>query len=170
MDIATEMMVYESDTESPPVQAAFLQQKGYASPRVDVRSFIVKDNKVLMVQEKQDERWSLPGGWADVNHTPSECIVKEVHEETGYFAKVHKLMALWDTALHEHPPHWPYIYKCVFYCSIEGGHWVENNEILAVNYFDIDKLPELSEYRITKQQILQLWNMRENCATDTVFD
>ena len=57
---------------------------GYTTPKVDVRGFILRENKVLLIREDMDQgRWTLPGGWADVNETPSESVVREVEEESG---------------------------------------------------------------------------------------
>jgi len=170
MDIAAEMMSIQSDTEHNPVHTAFLQQSGYASPKVDVRAFIVDNDKLLLVQEAQDGKWSLPGGWADVNHTPSEAVIKEIAEETGFKARTTHLLALWDTALHDHPPHWPYIYKCIFACEITGGEWQENHEILAAKFFSFDKLPPLSRYRITESQIRRLKKLYDSKEIKTHYD
>ncbi|MCC5791115.1 MAG: NUDIX hydrolase [Legionellaceae bacterium] len=170
MDIAAEMLASKSGHSLNPIQSTFLQQKGYASPKVDVRAFIMRDQKVLLVQERQDKKWALPGGWADVNHTPSESIIKEIHEETGYRAKVHYLLALWDTALHDHPPHWPYIYKCIFACEVLDGGWVSNHETLAADFFPIDALPELSTHRITERQLQRLHTLYQHHNRMTEFD
>lgn len=170
MDIAATMMIKQSNAEQTPVQTAFRNQSGYASPKVDVRAFIVEDDKLLLVKESQDGKWSLPGGWADVNHTPSESIIKEIEEETGFKAQANQLLALWDTALHDHPPQWPYIYKCIFSCKIIGGKWKENHEILDAKFFDFNALPELSSYRITSTQIKRLKALYDNKTLKTCFD
>lgn len=170
MDIAAKMMIKQSNATPTPIQTTFMSQKGYASPKVDVRAFIVENNKLLMVKESQDGKWSLPGGWADVNHTPSESIIKEIEEETGFKAQADHLLALWDTALHDHPPQWPYIYKCIFACSIIGGDWRENHEILDAQFFDFERLPELSSYRITATQIKRLKDLYDNNTMKTSFD
>ena len=50
----------------------FTQQTGYATPKVGVRGAVFRDDRILLVRETADEhRWTLPGGWADVNESPS---------------------------------------------------------------------------------------------------
>ncbi|WP_242604445.1 NUDIX hydrolase [Legionella gresilensis] len=158
------------DDEASALKVKFLAEAGYASPKIDVRAVIFKENKLLFVQEKQDGKWSLPGGWADVNLSPSECIVKEVKEETGLLCKATRLLALWDTARHDHPPHWPYIYKCIFECEVLGGHFASDHEIIDIGFFSIDKLPPLSINRITKQQIETIIKLLGVKKGYTIFD
>ncbi|MFP3472177.1 NUDIX domain-containing protein, partial [Micrococcus sp. SIMBA_144] len=82
----------------------FTNEKGYQTPKVDVRGVVFKDNKILMVKEKIDDQWSLPGGFCDINLSPGENIVKEIKEEAGYDATPVKLLALLDMNKHPHPP------------------------------------------------------------------
>ncbi len=60
--------------------------------------------RLLLVKERSDGLWTLPGGWADVNKSPSEAIVREVLEESGYRVKPARLLALYDRSLHPHEP------------------------------------------------------------------
>ncbi len=168
--ISAQMMSHLTDCEKSEIYKAFLQQKGYACPKLDVRAFIIKDDRICLVQEAQDSKWSLPGGWADVNQTPSQCVIREVFEETGYRVNIDYLMAYWDTACHDHPPHWPYIYKSIFACNIQGGTKQFSHEIEDVCFFPIDKLPILSQYRITEKQIKKLYNIYLQGSKLTVFD
>lgn len=168
--ISAQMMAHLTDLDENVAYKAFLQQKGYACPKLDVRAFFLKDDMVCLVQEAQDGKWSLPGGWADVNQTPSQCAIREVFEETGFRVDIDYLMAYWDTALHDHPPHWPYIYKAVFACNLKGGSRQISHEIKDVNFFSIDKLPTLSQYRITEKQIQQLYTLYKQGNKVTVFD
>lgn len=168
--ISAQMMAHATDTDKGDLYKAFIQQKGYACPKLDVRAFILKDDKICLVQEAQDSKWSLPGGWADVNQTPSQCVIREVFEETGFWVEVDYLMAYWDTAYHDHPPHWPYIYKAIFACNLKGGTKQICHEIEDVNFFSIDKLPTLSQYRITEKQIQTLYTLYKKSNKVTVFD
>ncbi|STX29103.1 Mutator MutT protein [Legionella beliardensis] len=156
--------------EALELKVKFLAERGYASPKIDVRAFIRKDDELLLVQERQDGKWALPGGWADVNLSPSECIVKEVKEETGLICRAVKLVALWDTARHDHPPHWPYTYKCIFQCEILGGKFESDHEIMDISFFPLNNLPPLSLSRITKKQINELIKLVDSEVGYTVFD
>lgn len=134
----------------------FALEKGYTTPKIDVRSFILKEGKLLLVKERSDGLWSLPGGWADVNESPSEAIIRETKEETGYDVVAVRLLALWDKLKHEHPSKWSHAYKCFFYCEITSGEAKENLEISEVGFFDLNKLPPLSKDRVTEKQLAQL--------------
>lgn len=133
----------------------FLAEQGYATPKVDVRGAIIQDNEILLVREKSDGLWTLPGGWADVNESPAYSMQKEIQEEAGVEAKVTKLIALYDKLKHEHPPQWPHTYKCFFLCDITSGVPKPGLETSEVAFFKEDALPPLSVNRVTEAQILR---------------
>ena len=115
--LAAEMMATATDVTEAHWKAIFKNESGYATPKVDVRGAVFKDGKVLLSNELIDGCWSLPGGWADVNDTPSEAIIREVREETGYPVKCTKLVAVLDRDLHLNDPsaaHPFHIYNCCF--------------------------------------------------------
>lgn len=147
----------------------FSLEKGYATPKLDVRFFILKENKVLLVKERSDNLWTLPGGWIDVNESPSEAVIRETKEETGYDVSAIKLLALWDKLKHDHPPQWPHAYKCFFYCKIISGEPTENIEIAEQGFFDLNDLPLLSQHRVTEKQIIRLYELVCN-SQPTQFD
>lgn len=155
-EIIAELTAHCSENSLNNVEKLFALEKGYATPKIDVRSYILKDDKLLLVKERADGLWSLPGGWADVNESPSEAVVRETKEETGYDVSAIKLLALWDKLKHEHPPQWPHTYKCFFYCEIRSGEAKENIEISELNFFDLNKLPPLSTDRVTATQLARL--------------
>lgn len=154
--LVAEMAAHCSGKSVDEVANIFTLEKGYTTPKIDVRSFILKEDKILLVKERADGRWSLPGGWADVNESPSEAIIRETKEETGYDVTAVKLLALWDKLKHDHPLKWPHAYKCFFYCEITAGDAKENLEISEVGFFDLHKLPPLSFDRITEKQLTRL--------------
>lgn len=155
-EIIAELATHCSDQSLQSIKDIFLFEKGYATPKIDVRSYILKENKILLVKERADGLWALPGGWADVNESPSEAVIRETLEETGYEVSAKKMLALWDKLKHNHPPQWPHAYKCFFLCDIVSGEPTANLEISEVDFFDIDKLPPLSLHRITARQITRL--------------
>jgi len=114
-EVIAELAAHCSEHQLNDVANIFSLEKGYATPKIDVRSFIIKDDKLLLVKERSDGLWTLPGGWADVNESPSEAVVRETKEETGYDVSPIKLLALWDKLKHDHPPQWPHAYKCFFH-------------------------------------------------------
>jgi ADP-ribose pyrophosphatase YjhB (NUDIX family) len=144
----------EHDKEE--IEHLFTIEKGYATPKLDVRAFMLKDDHVLLVRERADQLWTLPGGWIDVNESPSESVIRETKEETGFDVSVTRLLALWDKQKHDHPPQWPHIYKCFFHCEIIGGEATPNLEISDIDFFPIHQLPPLSTPRVTQKQIERL--------------
>jgi nitroimidazol reductase NimA-like FMN-containing flavoprotein (pyridoxamine 5'-phosphate oxidase superfamily)/ADP-ribose pyrophosphatase YjhB (NUDIX family) len=143
----------------------------YPTPKVDVRGFVVNENgEILMVRERIDGKWTIPGGWADIGFTPSEMVVKEVREESGLIVSVDRLLAVYDKRCHLHPPSPWYIYKLVFLCRLAGGDMNPGFDILDAGWFDVNKLPELSTERIMEEQILQLYLNAKSGDVITVFD
>jgi len=166
MHLATTMSEYYSGVEVQQITRAFAMQSGYATPKVDVRAVIVEDNRILLARERQDDLWTLPGGWAEVTLSPAENVIKEVKEETGYNVEVLRLVALWDKLKHDHPPQWPHAYKCFFQCNIIGGEATSTLETSDVQWFALDQLPPLSTPRVTATQIQALCRIiRENLVT-----
>lgn len=168
-EISAQLAALCTNKSAAHIKDIFSLEKGYATPKIDVRSFVLKDDKILLVKERSDGLWTLPGGFADVSETPSEAVVRETKEESGYDVKVIRLLALWDKLKHDHPLHWPHIYKCFFHCEHLSGKPLENIEISAIDFFDIDKIPPLSTPRVTHKQLVDLYKfVKEN--TPTVFD
>ncbi len=152
------------------IRALFAKEVGYATPKIDVRAVVFKDEKILMVKEVNDGLWSLPGGWADVNTSPSESVAREVDEESGYQVTVRKLLAFYDKHKHDHPPQWPHAYKCFFLCEIVGGASKRSLETSAVEFFEEKKLPELSVNRVTEKQIHRMFEHYRHPDWPTDFD
>lgn len=126
----------------------------YPTAKVDIRGLVLdSDNKILLVKESTDGRWSLPGGWADVGYSAKETIIKEIKEETGLDAEVKQLLAVFDKNKHDHPPEPHYVFKMVFYCKALSTNLQKGFDVLDIGYFDINDLPELSTNRILKTQL-----------------
>jgi len=121
-EVAAEMMAEGSESDTESVLQLFSEETGYATPKVDVRGAVFRDDTILLVREASDGKWSLPGGWADVNDSPSENIVREISEESGFETRVQKLAAVLDRGKHPHVPATPHhVYKMFFICEITGG-------------------------------------------------
>ncbi|WP_437919960.1 NUDIX hydrolase N-terminal domain-containing protein [Sphingobacterium sp. LRF_L2] len=145
----------------------------YPTPKVDVRAFILNENnEVLLVQEKQDSCWSLPGGWADIGSTPKESVLKEIYEEIGHHANVERLIAVFDKKVHPHPPQPFYVYKMVFLCSLTdaGKDFKIAFDTLDVQYFSINNLPPLSQDRIVESQIKLLFDQLQQQGSVPLCD
>jgi ADP-ribose pyrophosphatase YjhB (NUDIX family) len=143
---------------------------GYMTPKVDVRGAVFDGERVLLVRERSDGRWTLPGGWVDVNDAPSAAVEREVLEESGYRARAVKLAALVDKNRHPHPPNVHHIYKLLFLCELTGGTATTSIETDAVDFFPVTALPELSLGRILPSQIERLYQHYLQPALPTDFD
>ncbi|MEO1049670.1 MAG: NUDIX hydrolase [Bacteroidota bacterium] len=168
--IGLEMMQHLSGAEIPVIEALFSNTAHYATPMVDVRAIIFKDDEILLIKEKTDSRWAPPGGWADVGYTPSEVAVKEVKEEAGLDVKAKRLLGVLDKRCYPHPPEPYYVYKIFIECEITGGVAKEGMETLDVGFFKIDSLPELSENRVLESQLVDIYNRRNNGSFEAVVD
>jgi len=156
------------------IAALFDAEHGYATPKVDARGAVFDDQgRVLMVREIQDEgRWTLPGGWADVNQTPSECVLREIREESGFEAAIIKLALLHDRARQGHQPAGLFsIYKLFFVCRLTGGAARPSLETSEVRFFARDALPaDLSLGRTLPHQLDRLFAHHAAPDLATEFD
>lgn len=160
-------------TEQPVEKVAnlFIAEHGYPTPKVDLRAGVIKDNKILLVRERTDDRWSLPGGWADVNEAPSEGVIREVLEESGYLVGNPRLVAIKDRALHPYQPIYvQHVYKLFFLCDFIGGAPATNLEVSQIGFFDLDNLPELSVGRVLEQDISMMFNCYQNPTKSLYID
>jgi len=170
-DLAAEMMASASNTPVEKWNELFKNESGYATPKVDVRGAVFENGKILLSRELDDGRWSLPGGWADVNDCPSEAVIRELREETGYTVHCKKLAAVLDRDKHykgaSHPFH---IYKLMFLCEHKGEAKKLCHDITDAAFFDINDLPPLSEHRTLPAHIEMLYRHHLNPDLPTVFD
>ncbi len=153
--ISHELYAKYSDVDIATIEKFFFPEKGYATPKVDVRCCVIKDNNVLLMKEKSDGKWTLPGGWADQNEAPMEGVIREVREESGYIIKNCRLYAVIDRDSHAYEPKFPTtIYKLFFVAEAVEGDFIENTEISEIGFFALDKLPILSHDRVLEDNIL----------------
>jgi ADP-ribose pyrophosphatase YjhB (NUDIX family) len=168
--IAAEMIATCAPADIQDVQGILAREEGHATPKIDVRGVVFRDHAILLVKERHDGRWTLPGGWADVNESPSEAVEREVQEESGYEARAVKLLALYDRRKHAHPPLLYHIYKLFFRCELIGGTAAPSLETEGAAFFREDDLPELSIARVTPAQIARLFEHYRHPDWPTEFD
>lgn len=155
------------------VAGLFAAQEGYATPKIDVRGAVFDaQDRILLVREVQDAgRWTLPGGWGDVNLTPAENVAKEVSEESGFQVRVQKLAAVWDRTRQGHGPTAFSAYKLFFICDIIGGAAATSLETSEVAFFAEHEIPpDLSLGRVLPRQIARMFAHRRAPALPTEFD
>ena len=171
MNIAMEMMATNSDADLAHIKDLFKDVEGYATPRVDVRGAVFNDDGILLVKERSDGGWTLPGGWADPNETPSLATEREVFEESGFEVEATKLLAVYDRAKQGHTPPFPYhVYKIFFMCRLIGGRKTTSHETDGVEFFSEDNIPSLSPARTTISQIKRFFEHYRHPDLPTDFD
>ena len=147
----------QTEFNQEELTAIFQPSGSYATPLMDVRAWIVQDQKICLVRGQGEDTWALPGGFGEVGYSPKENIRKEVQEEAGFSAEVGSLLAVFDTNRFQLQN--KQYAKFVFDCQLLDGQFQENQEIAELEFFDIKKLPPLSEKRITKEQMEILWQV-----------
>ncbi len=170
-ELAASMLALGSAAEYEAILGVLRGDMGYATPKVDVRGAAFVDGRVLLVREISDGKWTLPGGWADVNQTAGECVVREIAEESGFEARVLKLAAVHDYQRSNHPAsHIDSIYKIFFICEITGGAARVSEETSEVAFFPRDALPPLSLGRTTAAQIDRMFQHAQRPELSADFD
>ena len=169
--IAAEMMASGATLpDSAPIRDLFTQQSGYATPKVDVRVAAFHEDRVLLVRELEDGRWTLPGGWADIGEPPAVAAARETREESGYEVHITKLAALYDRDLHGHPPHAFHAYKLFFMAELRGGSAQDSHETAGAQFFAEEALPPLSLSRVTPPEIAHMFEHYRQPGLPTSFD
>jgi ADP-ribose pyrophosphatase YjhB (NUDIX family) len=157
-------------TDASFITNLFKGEVGYATPKVDVRAAVFDQDRVLLVREREDGCWTLPGGWADIGCSPSLNVIREVREESGYESEVLKLAAVYDRNLHGHPPIPFYTYKLFFISRLIGGMTAHSIETDGVDFFDEKGIPQLSLTRVTPTQIRHMFDHYRHPEWPTSFD
>ena len=151
-EIAAEMLTQPSGLPLGTVKGLFCNETGYQTPKLDTRAAIFSEDRILLVQEK-DGRWSLPGGWCDVNVSVGENTVKEVREEAGLTVIPVRVIAVQDRERHNLPRYAYGVCKIFVQCAVIGGSFAENSETIQSRYFAEDELPPLAEEKNNAGQI-----------------
>jgi ADP-ribose pyrophosphatase YjhB (NUDIX family) len=176
--IAAEIMASQAGADPQLVRDLFAGQAGYATPKLDTRGVVYGaaartdsgSDTILLVKERSDGLWTLPGGWADVGDTPSAAVEREIYEESGYKARAVKLLMVYDRDRHGHPPHPFHIWKLFIRCELVGGAPSETLETDGVAFFREDELPALSLTRNTPAEIHRLFEHHRHPDWPTDFD
>jgi ADP-ribose pyrophosphatase YjhB (NUDIX family) len=181
--VAAEITAYNSDLQIEQLIELFEVDQGFATPKVAVRACVFKDEAMLLVQEKRDMRWAIPGGYADVNDSPGDAAAREVLEETGYKVEPRRLLAIYDRMRHPHAPvrfrHlWTVFIDCELIGKVQEASPLETGEN---GFFGLDDLPplwqppasrELPEEHRThqRQQIARLFALHADPSLGADFD
>lgn len=159
------------DSPLEAVRSVFLPEKGYPTPKIDVRAGVFEGDRILLVRETADGRWTLPGGWGDEHESPRQSIEREVLEESGYEVRASRLVAVKDRHLHPYTPkRLERIYKLFFLCELTGGEAATSLETDGVDFFPMDALPPLSLGRTLPADIALLDEFRGSPERACYFD
>jgi len=169
-EIAAEILQHHTGLEKESLQRILMNQPGYATPKVDVRAAVVKDGKILLVQEATDNCWAIPGGWADVGNLPSEVAMRECKEESGYDVKPIKVVGVFDANRSGRPIEFFHAFKIIFLCEFIGGEAKPSDETLDVQFFDFNSLPPLSLNRTNEKHLNEIKLHLSNPDRKTYFD
>jgi ADP-ribose pyrophosphatase YjhB (NUDIX family) len=169
-ELAASLVAQGAEAPYAEVLDVFLRDAGYATPKVDVRGAAFRDGRVLLVREISDGGWTLPGGWADVNQSPRECVEREIAEESGFLARAVRLAAVHDYHARHPPHHIDTIYKLFFVCELTGGSARPSAETSQVAFFARHDLPPLSLARTTGAQIELMFRHAEQPDLPAEFD
>ena len=162
-EISARMLSLITNQSHETIQVATPEKNGYRTPKTDVRCVVFNDkDEILMVKERVDSCWSLPGGWCDVGYTPTEVAEKEAFEEAGIKVKGKRVLAIFDKKCHDHPDDLFYTYKIFLECEPENFEISTGMETQDVGFFKQDELPELSTPRNTAYQINKMFDFHYN--------
>jgi ADP-ribose pyrophosphatase YjhB (NUDIX family) len=169
--IAAEMLAAGSTLDPSLVLEVLEREADYATPKVDVRGAVFREDNLLLVRERSDGKWTLPGGWADVGASPAENVVREVYEESGFTVRATKLLAVFDRSKHPHePPFAFHVYKLFLRCTLTGGTPNPSAETDAVEFFGERAIPDLSLTRVTPAQVSRMFEHHRQPDLPTDFD
>ncbi|MDZ7265829.1 MAG: NUDIX hydrolase [candidate division KSB1 bacterium] len=168
--LAAEIIAGHALCSREHLAAMLAEEKGYATPKVDVRCVAFRAGRILLVQEKHDGKWALPGGWADAGLAPSEAALKELREETGFTGIARKIIAVYDRRRHCDIPHLFDTYKIFVQCDLLDGEFQPNLETRAADFFSLEELPPLSEGRTTRANLVEAFEHLKNPSRPTAFD
>jgi ADP-ribose pyrophosphatase YjhB (NUDIX family) len=153
------------------ITRAFALHQGYPTPKVDVRTAVFSEGRILLVKEWFDGLWTMPGGWADELDSPSKAAERECVEESGYEVRVTRLVSVKDRRVHPYEPqHLGGVYKLFFLAEITGGEARTSDETTDVGFFARDELPPLSLSRTLAADIEQAWMHQNDPSRPTTFD
>lgn len=154
-DIAKEMLAKLGSVPVERIEGLVSDfAQGYATPKVDVRGAIIEDDAVLLIRERSDGLWTLPGGFADVGRSAASNVEKEVFEEAGLRVEACRLYGVRYKAKQPNAADARDFYKMFFLCKrLEAGPARAGGEASEADFFKLNQLPPLSPGRVIESDI-----------------
>jgi ADP-ribose pyrophosphatase YjhB (NUDIX family) len=169
--ICLQLLEHLTDIPIEKIKPVFIDHNGYKTPKVDIRAVVFNEkNEILMVKEKADGCWSLPGGWADIGYTPGQIAEKECLEESGLRVKARQVLAIFDKAAQNMPPQFEYVYKIFILCEKQNNTISTGTETDDAGWFPEHQIPELSSPRNLESQIHMMFEYHQGERTKVYFD
>ena len=170
MEISAEIINEHTHLPIEPILEGFVNQPGYATPKVDVRGAVFRHGEILLVREKIDGGWTMPGGWADVGDSPAQGAEREVWEESGFRVRARKVIGVYDANRAE-PLELYHAVKLVFLCDIISGEARTSDETTAVGFFSQDQIPQpFAGERTRARHIEHAFTAYADATVPTVFE
>ena len=170
IELTAEIVEYHTHLSKSEIEKVFMKQPGYATPKIDVRAAVIKDNNILLVQEKSDNLWAMPGGWADVGNIPSEVAIRETKEESGFDVKPRKVIGVYDANRVGRQLEFFHAFKIVFLCDLISGEAKPSDETIDVKFFSFEEIPSLSKNRTNKKHLEEIQLHIKDFKRQTYFD
>jgi len=169
-ELAAEMLAAHSTGTLEEARDLLVLETGPATPKVDVRAAVFENDRILLVKEPDETGWAVPGGWADVDETPSEAAARETLEESGYSVRPVRLLAAYDRERHGHPSMAYHVYTLVYLCELLAEERLTDVDTHGVGFFGEQEIPDLSITRITRAQISHLFEQYRDPSISPDFD
>ncbi len=167
--LSAEIVADHAKIDVRDAERLFAGEKGYQTPKVDVRAIVPDGDRLLLVKEA-DGLWALPGGWAEPNLSLKENVAKEVREEAGMTVRPRRVVAILDRNRNVDDLY-PYsVYKIFVKCDLLGGEFSTNAETTEAAFFCEDEIPPLSEKRNTMEQIRMCFRHLRSDTEEVEFD
>jgi len=170
IELTSEIVDHHTQLNKPVIEKVLMKQPGYATPKIDVRAAVINDSKILLVQEKSDNMWAMPGGWADVGDIPSEVAMRETKEESGFDVEPNKVIGVYDANREGGQLEFFHAFKIVFLCDLIGGEAKSSDETIDVKYFSFEELPPLSKNRTNNNHLEEIQLHLKDINRQTYFD
>jgi ADP-ribose pyrophosphatase YjhB (NUDIX family) len=170
IEIAAEIAAEHSGLPKADLMNAFTAARGYATPKVSVRGAVFRSGKILLVRERIDGGWCMPGGWADVGDSPSAKVEREVLEESGLRVRAVRLVGVYDRNNEIAQREVLHLYDLVFLCDDLGGEPRPSNETSDAQFFGQDEIPELSSARTSPRNIREAFAHKDDPSLQAVID
>lgn len=170
MRLASRIIAAHSNLNGDEIREDMSAQRGYATPKIDVRGAVIRNGRILLVREAMDGKWCMPGGWADVGDEPAESVIREVKEESGFDIRINKVIGVFDANRDGHPLELYHAFKIVFLGEIIGGEPRTSHETLAVDFFPLHDPPLLSANRTHSRHLEEIRKHLRDPARPAYFE